>query len=36
VDGVENGRLSSVLFQQQLNLPNNLLWLYVHETWLPD
>jgi len=36
VDGLENGRLSSVLFQQQLNLPNNLLWLYVHETWLPD
>ena len=35
VDGEENGRLSSVLFQQQSNLPNNLLWLYVHETWLP-
>jgi hypothetical protein len=35
VDGEENGRLSSVLFQQQNNLPNKLLWLYVHETWLP-
>ena len=36
VDGEENGRLSSVLFQQQPNLPNGLLWLYVHETWLPN
>jgi hypothetical protein len=36
VDGEENGRLSSVLLQQQTNLPNNLLWLYVHETWLPE
>lgn len=36
VDGAENGRLSSVLFQQQPNLPNTLLWLYVHETWLPE
>lgn len=35
VDGEENGRLSSVLLQQQPNLPNGLLWLYVHETWLP-
>ena len=35
VDGEENGRLSSVLFQQQPNLPNGLLWLYLHETWLP-
>ena len=34
VDGVENGRLSSVFFQVQQGLPNNLLWLYVHETWL--
>jgi len=35
VAGEENGRLSSVLFQQQPALPNGLLWLYVHETWLP-
>lgn len=36
VVGEENGRLSSVLLQQQTGLPNNLLWLYVHETWLPN
>jgi len=35
VDGEKNGRLSSALFQQQPDLPNDLLWLYVHETWLP-
>ena len=31
----QNGRLSSVLLQIQPDLPNGLLWLYVHETWLP-
>jgi hypothetical protein len=35
VDGVENGRFSSVLFQLQPDLANGLLWLHVHETWLP-
>ena len=29
-------RLSTVLLQHKANLPNNLQWLHVHETWLPE
>jgi hypothetical protein len=35
-DGSGSGRLSSVVFRQQPGTPNGLLWLHVHETWLPQ
>ena len=28
-------RLSSAVFRQQEDTPNGLVWLHVHETWLP-
>lgn len=34
-DGEMTARLSSVLFRGQAGTPNNLVWLHVHETWLP-
>jgi hypothetical protein len=30
-----NARLSSALFQQDAAAPNGVVWLHVHETWLP-
>lgn len=35
-DTEARGRLSTVVFQKQAGLPNDLLWLHVHETWLPQ
>lgn len=35
-DGTVTGRLSTVLFRAQPDTPNGLVWLHVHETWLPD
>jgi len=34
IDGTEQARLSTVLFQKKDNLPNGLLWQHVHETWI--
>ncbi len=34
-DGEMTARLSSVLFRSQAETPNGLVWLHVHETWLP-
>ena len=31
----ERGRLSTVVFRADANAVNGLLWLHVHETWLP-
>ncbi len=36
VRGEVRGRLSSVLFRAREGTPNNLEWLHVHETWLPE
>ncbi len=36
VEGKTRGRLSTVIFRDQPGTPNGLLWLYVHETWLPE
>lgn len=33
INGTEQARLSTVLFQQKDDLPNGLLWQHVHETW---
>jgi hypothetical protein len=30
-----NARLSSALFQRHAAAPNGVVWLHVHETWLP-
>lgn len=35
-EGTVTGRLSSVVFREQPGTPNGLVWLHVHETWLPD
>lgn len=38
-EGITTARLSTVLFQQvpaSDATPNGLLWLHVHETWLPN
>jgi hypothetical protein len=35
-DGMVTGRLSSVVFREQPGTPNGLVWLHVHETWLPE
>ncbi|WP_448721230.1 DUF4440 domain-containing protein [Acanthopleuribacter pedis] len=32
----ERGRLSTVVFREHAASPNGMLWLHVHETWLPD
>lgn len=34
-DGSERGRLSSAVFRIDRRAPSGLLWLQVHETWLP-
>jgi hypothetical protein len=34
-DGTVTGRLSTVIFREQPGTPNGLVWLHVHETWLP-
>ncbi len=34
-DGEMTARFSSVLFRAQSGTPNGLIWLHVHETWLP-
>jgi hypothetical protein len=34
-DGVETGRLSTVLFREAPDAPGGVAWLHVHETWLP-
>ena len=31
----KRGRLSTAIFKKEMNEYNNLLWLHVHETWLP-
>ena len=35
-NGETTVRLSSVLFQQATLAPHGLVWLHVHETWLPS
>jgi hypothetical protein len=35
-DGKVTGRLSTVIFREQPGTPNGLVWVHVHETWLPD
>lgn len=35
-DGTVTGRLSTVVFRDQPDTPNGLIWLHVHETWLPE
>ena len=32
----QHGRLSTALLRITKNTPNNLQWLHVHETWLPE
>lgn len=34
-DGEQRGRLSSAIFQHEPDAPNGVVWLHVHETWLP-
>ncbi len=31
-----NGRVSSAVFLKDRSRPNGLMWLHVHETWLPE
>ena len=33
---VERGRISSALFGRRSGTPNDVEWLHVHETWLPE
>ncbi|HMQ32087.1 MAG TPA: hypothetical protein PKD53_15265 [Chloroflexaceae bacterium] len=35
-DGTVTGRLSTVIFRDQTGTPNGLVWVQVHETWLPE
>jgi hypothetical protein len=35
-DGKVTGRLSTVIFRDQPDTPNGLVWVHVHETWLPE
>ena len=35
-DGTLTGRLSTVVFRDQPGTPNGLVWVHVHETWLPE
>ncbi|WP_272932527.1 hypothetical protein [Sulfidibacter corallicola] len=35
-EGTKRGRVSSALFQKQVTAPNQVTWLHVHETWLPQ
>jgi hypothetical protein len=34
--GIWRGRLSTTLLQEEPAAPAGLIWLHVHETWLPD
>lgn len=34
-DGVVTARLSTAIFRAESEAPNGLVWLHVHETWLP-
>lgn len=34
--GTKRGRLSTALLRVTEKTPNNLQWLHVHETWLPE
>ncbi|GAB4518067.1 MAG: hypothetical protein OHK0046_25350 [Anaerolineae bacterium] len=34
-DSPPTARLSTVVFQQEAAMPHGLMWLHVHETWLP-
>jgi len=36
VGEAEGGRLSTVVFNADAKAVNGLLWLHVHETWLPE
>jgi hypothetical protein len=35
LDGEDRGRLSTVAFERKRDSSQELLWLHVHETWLP-
>jgi hypothetical protein len=35
-DETVTGRLSTVIFRDQLSTSNGLAWVHVHETWLPE
>jgi hypothetical protein len=35
INGRLKGRVSSAVLQENLDLPNGLEWLHVHETWIP-
>lgn len=34
--GVATGRLSTAVMRSAPGLPNGLVWIHLHETWLPD
>lgn len=34
-DGVVTARLSTAIFRVSAGAPNGLVWLHVHETWMP-
>lgn len=36
IDGHVTGRVSSAVMGNNPSAPNGLLWLHLHETWLPD
>jgi len=36
IDGKITARHSSALFKTQVDTPNGIAWLHVHETWLPE
>lgn len=33
-EGETNARLSTVVFREEAGMPNGVVWLHVHETWL--
>jgi hypothetical protein len=35
-DGKNIGRVSTAVFRREPDAPNGVLWLHVHETWLPE
>lgn len=36
VEGTVRARVSTVLFRTAPNRPNDIEWVHVHETWMPD
>lgn len=36
IDGDITARLSTVIFQESPSAPNGVIWLHVHETWMPN